>query len=80
MVTHLKNLDIAIYLRKSRKDIETEREAASRGEEYDISPNIEKNSSPLLEKTNITSWTSLKKWCQASILLRDRKCRPCSKK
>ncbi|ATF11577.1 recombinase family protein [Brevibacillus brevis X23] len=35
MVTHLKNLDIAIYLRKSRKDIETEREAALRGEEYD---------------------------------------------
>lgn len=34
-MTHLTNLDIAIYLRKSRKDIDAEREAALRGEDFD---------------------------------------------
>jgi site-specific DNA recombinase len=34
-MSQLKNLDIAIYLRKSRADVEAEKEAAARGDSYD---------------------------------------------
>ncbi|HHY68204.1 MAG TPA: recombinase family protein [Alicyclobacillus sp.] len=34
-MSHIKNLDVAIYLRKSRADVEAENEAAARGAAYD---------------------------------------------